>query len=153
VLGLADAGHVNPAAASERGANYLDRARYGRDVQTAAKRAEFLKGYIKEFADLAAGVADRGFARFRVGMRTGQSKRFAIQLKNFLAHFESGRKRAEPDDADRSRRVRQSSDLFPSEAEMQSREHSRQERIARAGRIDLLDLECRHSDRGIARRD
>src|SRR5258708_5261567 len=48
-----------------------------------------------------------------------------------------------------SGRVRQPSDLFPSEAETQASEHSRQKRIPRASRIDLLDLECGHSDRGL----
>ena len=48
-------------------------------------------------------------------------------------------------------RVREPSDLFPSEAEPQTRENSRQKRIARASRIDLLDLECGHSDRCLAR--
>ncbi len=82
-------------------------------------------------------------------MRTRQRERFAVQVENFLAHFKSGRKRAKPGDADRSGRVRQPSDLFPSEAETQASEHSRQKRIARASRIDLLDLECGHSDRGL----
>src|SRR5260370_20934198 len=41
VFGLPDAGHVHPSAASERSANYLDGARYRRDVQTAAQIAEF----------------------------------------------------------------------------------------------------------------
>ena len=40
VLGLADSGHVDAAAAAERGADYLDGARDGGDVQAAAQCGE-----------------------------------------------------------------------------------------------------------------
>ncbi len=106
---------MNSPATAERGANYLDGARNRREVQTAAQLAEFLECHVKKLADFAARIADRRFARLRVGMRAGQRDRFAIQVEDLLTHFESGWKRAKPGNADRSGRVRKASDLFPRE--------------------------------------
>ena len=126
VLGLPDSSHMNPPAASECGANYLDGARDRREVQTAAQLAEFLERHVEKLADFTARIADRGLPWFRVSMRTRERNRFAVQVENLFTHIESGRKRAEPGDADRSGRVGKPADFFPRESQAQAREYSRQ---------------------------
>ena len=135
VLGLADTGDVDAAAAAERGANYLDGARDGGDVQSAAKYAEFGKREIEKFSDFAfAGrVADSRFARLAVEARRRQRDRLAIKVENFLAHVESSRERAETRDRDRSGGIGEPPDFVPRHPEPKAGEDAGEERVARAG--------------------
>src|ERR1700675_1825963 len=72
VLGLADSGHVDAAAAAERGADYLDGARDGGDVQAAAQRGELTEGEVEKLFHFAGRVADGGLARLGVEARRRQ---------------------------------------------------------------------------------
>ena len=147
VLGLADTSDVDAAAAAERGADYLDGARDGGDVQAAAQRGELGEREVEELFDFAGRVADGGLARLGVEARRRQRDRLGIEVENFLAHFEARRKRAEARDCDRAGGVGEPSDLFPRQAETKAGADAGEERVAGAGRIDLLDLEGGHANR------
>ena len=153
VLGLADAGDVDAAAAAERGADYLDGARDGGDVQAAAQCGEFGQCEVEEIFDFDGRVADSGLARLGVEARRRQRQRLGIEIENFLAHIEARRKRAEARHRDRAGRIGEPSDLFPRQAETKAGANAREERVAGAGRIDLLDLEGGHANRSVAGRD
>src|SRR5208282_6710908 len=88
VLGLADTGHVDAAAAAERSADNLDGARDGGDVQSAAQRSELGEREVEKFFDFSGRVADSRFARLAGEVRRGKRDRLAIQVENFLAHLE-----------------------------------------------------------------
>src|ERR1019366_2769510 len=96
VLGLADTGDVDAAAAAERSADNLDGAQDGGEVQAAAKRGEFDEREVEKFFyfAFAAQAGDGCFARLAIEAQRGDRDRLAIQVENFLAHFESRRKRA-----------------------------------------------------------
>src|ERR1035437_8825794 len=66
VLRLADSRHVGASAAAERGANYLEGARNGGDVQSAAKRSKLGEREVEKFVDFAARGADGRFARLAI---------------------------------------------------------------------------------------
>ena len=78
VLGLADSGHVDAAAAAKRGANYLDGARDGGDVQAAAQSGELGECEVEKRFDFASVespiAASRGSASRRgVGSASGSA--------------------------------------------------------------------------------
>src|ERR1039457_934439 len=135
VLGLADTGDVDAAAAAERGANYLDGARDGGDVQSAAHRGKFRQREVEKFSDFAfAGrVADSRFARLAIEAGSGQGDRLAIQVENFFAHVESSRKRTKARDRDRSGGIGEPPDPVPRHPEPKAGEDAGEERVAGAG--------------------
>ena len=121
VLGLADSGDVDAAAAAERRADYLDGARDGGDVQAAAQRGELGQCEVEEIFDFDGRVADSGLARLGVEARRRQRQRLGIEIEDFLAHVEARRKRAEARHRDRAGRIGEPSDLFPRQAETKAR--------------------------------
>ena len=95
-------------------------------------------------------AASRGSASRR-GVGSGDG--LCIELENFLAHFEARRKRAESRDGYRASRIGEPAYFVPRQAEAKAGADAGEERVAGAGRIDLLDLEGGHADGNVARRD